>query len=338
MEYEPQVSNTLYRCIPIPNSMTSLQGITNFIKTVRAGSFAGAARELGISAVAVSKNVAALEKSLGVRLLNRSTRALSLTDEGRAYHERCAEPLQALEDASAFAKSSTNSLSGLLRVTSMTPFGRGYVIPMVQKFCRLYPQIQIELLLDDNVSDMISDGFDVGVRAGLQQPPEAIARKICDLSFVVCAAPDYFSQYGIPKKLEDLATHQCLHLARKTTAVARGTDQLTWRLGSASSGRSVPTRGSLIANDFNALEQAALNGMGLFNAPLPLVMPHFRSGALKPVLPMGMSTGLSIYLHYRSRRNQPARVKVFIDYMLDGLRKQPDLAGDATSLCAPYWC
>ena len=317
--------------------MASLQGITNFIKTVRAGSFAGAARELGVSAVAVSKNVAALEKSLGVRLLNRSTRALSLTDEGRAYHERCAAPLQALEDASAFAKSSTNSVSGMLRVTSITPFGRGYVIPMVQKFCRLYPQIQIELLLDDNVSDMIANGFNVGVRAGLQQVPEAIARKICDLSFVICGAPDYFSQYGTPKKLEDLATHQCLHLTRNTAAVSRHSDPLVWRVGPASSARTVPARGNLIANDFNALEQAALNGMGLFNAPLPLVMPHFRSGALKPVLPMGMSTGLSIYLHYRSRRNQPARVRVFIDYMLEGLRNQPDLAGDAASLCAPYW-
>ncbi len=317
--------------------MTSLHGITNFIKTVRAGSFAGAARELGISAVAVSKNVAGLERSLGVRLLNRSTRALSLTDEGRAFHERCAAPLAELEEASAFPKRSTNSLSGLLRVTSMTPFGRGYVIPILQKFCRMYPQIQVELLLDDNVSDMVADAFDVGIRAGIVQPPEAIARKICDLSFVVCGAPAYFSQFGVPKTLEDLATHNCLHLGRSKPRGSTEQRSMTWRLGSGRSTVPTPANGSFVANDFNALEQATLNGMGLFNAPLPLVMPHFRTGALRPVLPMGMTSGLSIYLHYRSRRNQPVRVNVFIDFMLENLRTQPDLAGDARSLCAPFW-
>jgi DNA-binding transcriptional LysR family regulator len=317
--------------------MSSLLGITNFVRTVRAGSFAGAARELGISAVAVSKNVAALERSLGVRLLNRSTRALSLTEEGRAFHERCAEPLRALEDATASAKSSSEASGGLVRVTSLTPFGRGYIIPMLQKFLRLYPQIEVDLQLDDSVVDMVTGGFDIGIRAGRIESPAVIAREICNLNFVICASPSYLSQHGVPQKIEDLARHNCLRMTTQTTSVNAKNQAINWRLGTSREAANPPVHGTLIANDFNSLEHAALSGIGLFNAPLPLVMPHFRSGLLRPVLPQCQSSGLSIYLYYRSRRNQPARIRVFVDFLLEALRAHPDLVSDPVQLCAPYW-
>ncbi len=317
--------------------MSSLLGITNFVRTVQAGSFAGAARELGISAVAVSKNVASLERALGVRLLNRSTRALSLTEEGRAFHERCALPLRALEDATAAAKSSAESPGGLIRVTSLTPFGRGYLIPLLPKFARLFPQIEIDLRLDDNVVDMVAEGFDIGIRAGLAKSPAVIAREICDLNFVVCAAPSYLSQHGVPKRIEDLAQHNCLRLNVGATSGKADNRMLNWRVGTSREWLDPPVQGTLIANDFNSLEQAAVSGLGLFNAPLPLVMPHFRSGLLRPVLPQCRSSALSIYLYYRSRKNQPARVRVLVDYLLEALRAQPDLVSDANALCAPFW-
>jgi DNA-binding transcriptional LysR family regulator len=317
--------------------MSSLLGITNFVRTVRAGSFAGAARELGISAVAVSKNVAALEHSLGVRLLNRSTRALSLTEEGRTFHERCAEPLRALEDATASAKSSSEASGGLVSVTSLTPFGRGYIIPLLQKFSRLYPQIEIDLQLDDSVVDMVADGFDIGIRAGRIESPTVIAREICDLNFVICAAPSYLSQHGVPQKIDDLSRHNCLRMATRAKSVNVENRAINWRFGPSREAANPPVHGTLIANDFNGLEQAALSGIGLFNAPLPLVMPHFRSGLLRPVLPQCRSSGLSIYLYYRSRRNQPARVRVFVDFLLEALRAHPDLVIGPIQLCAPYW-
>jgi DNA-binding transcriptional LysR family regulator len=317
--------------------MSSLLGITNFVRTVRSGSFAGAARELGISAVAVSKNVAALERSLGVRLLNRSTRALSLTEEGRAFHERCAEPLRALEDATASAKSSSEASGGLVRVTSLTPFGRGYIIPLLQKFSRLYPQIEIDLQLDDSVVDMVAEGFDIGIRAGRIESPAVIAREICDLNFVICAAPSYLSQHDAPQKIDDLSRHNCLRMATQAKSVNAENRAINWRLGPSREAVNPPVHGTLIANDFNGLEQAALSGIGLFNAPLPLVMPHFRNGLLRPVLPQCRSSGLSIYLYYRSRRNQPARIRVFVDFLLEALRAHPDLVSDPIKLCAPYW-
>ena len=317
--------------------MSSLLGITHFVRTVKAGSFAGAAREFNISAVAVSKNVASLERALGVRLLNRSTRALSLTEEGRAFHERCAEPLQALEEATASAKSSGQSPSGLIRVTSLSPFGRGYVIPLLPKLARLYPQIEIDLRLNDSVVDMAAEGFDIGIRAGLIKSPNVIAREICNLHFVVCGAPSYFAQRGAPKEVADLARHNCLRLAIGPGSSKADDAMLNWRVGPSREWLDPTARGSLIANDFNSLELAAINGVGLFNAPLPLVMPHFRSGLLRPVLPQCRSSGLSIYLYYRSRRNQPKRVQVFVDFLLEHLRAIPDLVDDPNLLCAPFW-
>ena len=321
--------------------MNSLLGVTNFLRTVRAGTFAGAAKELGISAVAVSKNVASLERELGIRLLNRSTRALSLTEEGRIFHERCDQPLQAIEEAFKGAKQASETATGLLRVTCLSPVGRGLVIPQIQKFCSLHPHICLDLRLEDRVVDMVSEGFDVGIRVGTIEDPEIIARKISNLAFVVCGSPSYLSLYGVPKSVEDLVKHNCLRLGSTQGGraaigkVANG--GMNWRLGANRTAVSPPVNGNLIAGDFNALEQAALSGMGLFHAPLPLVAPHFRAGTLRPVLPLALSNQLSLYLHYRSRRNQPARMRIFVEFLLEQLRKHPDLISDPKQLCGPYW-
>ena len=321
--------------------MNSLLGITNFLRTVRAGSFAGAARELGISAVAVSKNVATLERELGIRLLNRSTRALGLTEEGRLFHEQCDKPLQAIETACASAKQASESPTGLLRVTCLSPIGRGLVIPLMHKFCLRNPYITIDLRMEDKVSDMVAEGFDVGIRVGNIEDPEIVARKISNLPFVVCASPNYLSARGVPQTISDLAKHNCLRLGSQNTNNKEMTKAsgggLNWFLGPTRSPVTPSVTGNFISSDFNALEQAALNAMGLFHAPLPLVLPHFKTGLLKPVLPMATSSQLSLYLHYRSRRNQPARMRIFIEYLLENLRNHPDLAEDPISLCAPYW-
>ncbi len=321
--------------------MSSLLGVTHFLRTVRAGSFAGAARELNISAVAVSKNVAALERELGIRLLNRSTRALSLTEEGRVFFERCDKPFQTIEQALTGAKQASDSPTGLLRVSCLSPIGRGMVIPLLQKFCALHPHVQIDLRLDDHVVDMVAEGVDVGIRVGNIDDPAIVARRVSDLPFVICGSPAYFAQHGVPKTINDLSRHNCLRLGNPSAKSAESTKASTagmnWRLGAKREAVAPPVNGGLIASDFNALEQAALSGIGLFHAPLPLVMPHFRSGLLRPVLPEALSNVLSLYIHYRSRRNQPARMKIFVDYMLEQLREHPDLATKPETLCAPFW-
>ena len=143
-----------------------MRGVVSFVTTVSAGSFAAAARELGISPVAVSKNVGRLERELGIRLLQRSTRKLGVTEEGRLFYERCAGPLRDLESARSAARERASAVTGTVRVTGVTPFTMTYVLPLIPAFTRTYPNVEVELHLDDNVSDMIAQGYDVGIRVG----------------------------------------------------------------------------------------------------------------------------------------------------------------------------
>ncbi|MCK1639304.1 LysR family transcriptional regulator [Bradyrhizobium sp. 157] len=170
--------------------MKSIRGVVGFVRAVEAGSFAGAAKKLGVTPVAVSKNV---ERQLGVRLLQRSTRKLSLTQEGRTYYERCCGPLRELENAQSVITERGKSPTGALKVTCLSPFGRVYVLPLIPGFSRRYPGIELELHLDDTVTDMIAGGFDVGIRAGEARDGTMVMREVAPLHFVVCGAPSYLA-------------------------------------------------------------------------------------------------------------------------------------------------
>lgn len=302
--------------------MQSLRGIVSFLQTAETGSFTSAGVVLGISGVAVGKNVSALEAALGVRLLQRSTRQLKLTDEGQLFVEQCQHPLRDLEFAYRTVHQRAQSPTGAVRITSVVPFGRGFVQPLLAQFAVLYPKLTVELVLNDQVADMIAEGFDIGIRVGRTQAPNLIARDIAPLPFVIVAASSYFQQNPVPQQLSDLAQHNCLCFRNDSSAKPEPT---TWRLGDASARTPVAVRGNLLSNDIATLLAAALAGQGLMFAPLPLVLPHLRRGELQIVLPQFTSRGLIVYLHYPSRKNLPARVKVAIDFLLEKLRALPDL-------------
>ena len=307
------------------------RGIVSFVRTVAAGSFSGAAKELGVTPVAVSKHVQRLEQQVGARLLQRSTRKLSLTEEGRLFYERCAAPLQELERASAAVREKSSSPAGVVRLTSITPFARTYVLPLLPAFSRLYPRIEVELHLDDQLSDMIAERYDVGVRAGAMRDASIVVRDIAPLHFVVCAAPSYLAQHGVPSTPAELSAHNCLRLCRD----GRADRPLNWMLGPEHHPVTPPVRGNFVANDITTLVVAALQGQGLVLAPLPLVLPLFRAGALAPVLPQWVSQPAHIFLHYPNRR-LPVRVRSFVNFLLDNLRGNPDLGPDAQSMIAPF--
>jgi len=311
----------------------SIRGVVGFVRTVAEGSFAGAARLLGVSPVAVSKNVQRLERQLGVRLLHRSTRKLKLTDEGRLFYERCAGPLQELESAQSAVREKGGLASGKLRVTSISPFGRTYVLPLLPAFSERYPHIEIELHLDDSVSDMIADGYDVGIRAGEMREGTMVAREIAPLHFVVCGAPSYFAERGVPATTADLAKHNCLRLGGLG---ARSDRALNWMLGPKRTPVAPPVCGNFIANDITTLVMAAVHGQGLVFAPLPFVLPLLRAGTLVPVLPESISRPAHLFVHYPNRKQLPARVRSFVNFLLEHLRANPDLDSDAQSLVAPF--
>ena len=310
--------------------MESIRGVLGFVETVAAGSFAGAARKLGITPVAVSKNVQRLEKELGVRLLQRSTRCLSLTDEGRLFHQRCLGPLQALASAHAEVKDQGAVAAGVVRVTSVSPFGRNYVVPLLPEFARRHPKVRIELDLDDSVSDMIGQRYDVGIRVGEPQGNSMVAREIAPLCFVICAAPDYLAIRGTPVLPADLARHNCLRMRSPGTGRA-----VNWALGADRASVMPPVEGDLVTNDMTALVTAALHGQGLALAPLPLVLPLLRAGALVAVMTGWLATGAHVFIHYPNRKNLPARVRVLVNFLLEQLRANPDVTGDPQQLLRP---
>ena len=314
-------------------NVESIRGVVGFVRTVAAGSFAGAARALGVTPVAVSKNVQRLERQLGVRLLQRSTRKLGLTEEGRIFYERCSGPLQELESAQSAVKEKGSSAAGALRVTSVAPFGRTYVVPLLPAFNRRYPRIEVELHLDDEISDMIAEGYDVGIRAGTMRDASMVVREIAPLHFVVCGAPSYFAEHGIPAVPAALASHNCLRLRRRG---ARARGAAAWTLGPQGSTVTVPVQGNFSASDVTTLVSAAVHGHGLALAPLPFVLPLFRAGTLLPVLAQWISQPAHLFIHYPNRRQLPARVRSFVDFLLEQLRANPDLGEDAQSLIAPF--
>jgi DNA-binding transcriptional LysR family regulator len=311
--------------------MKSLKGIESFIEVASLGSFSAAAKQLGVSAVAVSKNIATLERQLSVRLFQRTTRKLSLTPEGRTFYEQCLRPLRELEAAQAVVQQSGKALSGMVCITSATPFGTGFILPILPKFQAMHPKVQISMHLDDAVNDLVAKRYDIGIRVGQLRDSSLVARTIAPLPFVVCASPNYLSMRGTPLNLEDLVQHNCLRLTRPGSH-----DPMPWFLSGMTSQIDTQIRGSFLINDFSALLSAAVQSQGLVCTPLPLAMPFFRSGQLVPVLTEHVDAKVEVYLYYPNRQNLPARTRCLVDFILEQLKQEKDLQTPAQKLLAPF--
>lgn len=311
--------------------MKSLKGIESFVEVAATGSFTAAAKQLGVSAVAISKNVATLERQLAVRLFQRTTRKLNLTAEGQSYYEQCLGPLRELETAQALVQQSGKALSGLVRVTSVSAFGAGFMLPMLPRFQALHPKVQISLHLDDKVNDLIANSYDIGIRVGQLRDSSLVARPISTLPFVVCASPSYLTKHGSPKQLEDLADHNCLRLSRPGSS-----EPMPWFLKGCDAKLDRQITGNLLVNDFSSLLAAAKQSQGLVCVPLPLAMPLFRSNQLHPVLTTFIESKIQVYLYYPNRQNLPARTRSLIDFILEQLKLERDLQTPVQQLIAPF--
>jgi DNA-binding transcriptional LysR family regulator len=311
--------------------MKSLKGIGSFVAVASSGSFAAAAKLQGVSAVAVSKNVATLERQLCVRLFQRTTRKLSLTPEGQTFYRQCLGPLRELEAAQAVVEQSGKALSGLVRVTCAAPFAMGFILPLVPQFHAVNPKVQIELHLDDAVNDMVAQGYDVGIRVGQLKDSSLVARRIAPLPFVVCASSEYLKLRGAPQSISDLTRHNCIRLSR-----AGSRDPMPWFLKGVDAAVDSQITGNLMLNDFAALMAAAAQGQGLVCVPLQMAMPLFRSGHLRPVLADCIDPRFEVYLYYPNRKNLPARTRSFVDFVLAQLEHNDDLHTAHEVLVAPF--
>lgn len=304
----------------------SLKGIENFVRTAEMGSFAKAAIELGVTPVAVSDNISRLERSLGVRLFARSTRHLQLTPEGQALLAQCSQPLRQLDLACRETASSTTVPQGLVRVTMVSAVGHLFVVPELPRFYARYPGITLELDLNDETTGLISQRFDVGIRVGQLNDASFVARPLGPLRLPMVASPAYLAAHGQPQSLDDLPRHVLMQQAipgrEQRFWLAKEVDAAGARL------RILQLPARLAVNDPQALLQACLAGLGIAQLPLPLVLPALRSGALQVVLPQHAPDGLHLYLYYPSRKQLPARVRSFVDFIVQGLANHPDLLAE----------
>jgi DNA-binding transcriptional LysR family regulator len=313
--------------------MQTLRGILNFTRAAELGSFAAAARELDISAVAVSQNISRLEKNLGVRLFARSTRALELTPEGTAFLDQCKSPLAQLAAACKDISSDVLNASGKLRATVVSPLASLYLIPLLPKFFQRYPDIELELDLSEDSKSLIAKRFDVGIRVGVLNDASFVARPLGPLRLLLCASPGYLEAHGTPAAAEDLAAHSLLRLQLNDQEQPTPIFVQT-RSDGARSMQMLQFPARFICNDFRGLLQACTGGVGIAQLPLPMALPALRAGELKTLLPANAPEGWQLYLHYPSRKQLPARVRVFVDFCVEHLGGHPDLSADVAEWSA----
>lgn len=280
-------------------------GLVAFVRTVDAGSFAGAAKLIGASPSAVSKSVARLEQRLGVRLLQRSTRTLGPTTEGVAYYDRVALHLRAIEEAADIVQVS-EYVHGLLRVTVPTMFGRPLIAAWVSSFVDRYPDIKLELCVTDRNVDLIREGFDVAVRIGPLRDTSLIGRSLGATGYVLAASPRYLERRGTPRSIDDLMQHACLRY------ISAGRPRPFLFVD----GTSIIPDGPFDTDDGYHLRQAALEGMGIAQFLRFAVEEDFAAARLVAVLPELPMPTTPVYVLHPFERQLPLRARVFIDFLV----------------------
>ena len=296
--------------------MTDLNLMAVFARVVEAGSFAEAARRMATSRSAVSKAVAKLEKELGARLLNRTTRYLSLTEIGASVSEHCTRMLSEAEQARKLVDSLTTAPRGLLRVSASVAFGTLHIAPALAVFLSRYPENRIDLTITDRWVDLAEEGYDVAIRVTGDPPPNWVARKLAPVRRKLCATPGYFDQLGVPQSPADLVHHNCLDYTRSG-------EQGHWQFTGPDGDISVPVTGPLHVDDDEALSQAVLGGLGIGLLPTFIIGKDLQSGKLQAALSEYIPVERHVYAMYLPTRHLPSKVRVFIDFLLAHIGTDP---------------
>ena len=294
----------------------SIQEMAVFARVVGAGSLSAAARELGLSPALVSRRLAALESRLGVRLINRTTRSLHLTDDGATYYEACARVLADIEEADATVSAGRVEPRGTLRVALPASFGLQHIAPLIPRFAERYPQVQLALSLSDRTVNLIEEGFDLAVRIAHLEDSSLTARKLAPNRRVVCASPAYLARHGTPRTPDELARHNCL----TTTDFAMNWDYK----GPDGKPGSVRVTGRYACDSWEVLREWARAGLGVALKSTWDVHRLLAEGSLVEVCPgYTFHSDVAIYAVYPSRRFLPAKTRVFIEFLAESFGPDP---------------
>jgi DNA-binding transcriptional LysR family regulator len=291
-------------------TLDKLAHMAVFAKVVEAEGFTAAASQLGMSKSAVSKAVTALEERLGARLLNRTTRRLSLTEVGRAFYERSARVVSEAEEAELAVTHLQERPRGTLRINAPVSFGVLHLASALADFMRSQPEIRVDAEFTDRYVDVVDEGFDVVVRIAVQLPDSTlIARRLTENRMVVCASPAYWARTGRPARPQDLGGHACL-----TYAYNRNPNE--WPFAEEGRPFGVRVAGPLQTNNGDVSLRAALAGLGVVRLPRFICGPHLASGALEPVLQAFAPAPASVFAVYPHNRHLSAKVRVFVDFLI----------------------
>jgi LysR family transcriptional regulator for bpeEF and oprC len=297
--------------------MDRLQAMSVFVRVVDCGGFTRAAEVLRMPKATVTTLVQQLETHLGVKLLNRTTRRVSVTPDGAAYYERCVRILAEVEDTETVLRRTHGAVSGRLRIDVPATFGRRVLMPALPDFVRRYPDVRLEVGCGDRPVDLIEEGVDCVVRGGDPGDDSLVARRVGQLDFIVCATPGYLVQYGVPLHPQDLERHRCVnYFSSKTGRI------FPWDFSRDGERVELQLDGPVAANDGEAYLAAGLAGLGVFMAVVPDVADHLAAGTVRRVLADWRTDPLPIFVMYPQNRHLSAKVRAFVDWVADLLERQ----------------
>ncbi|EIJ48802.1 LysR family transcription regulator protein [Herbaspirillum sp. GW103] len=302
--------------------MNKLREIECFIAVAELGSFVKAADALGISKAAVSRTVLELEARLGSRLMQRTTRRLSLTEAGSLYLERCKQIVTALEEADDLLSAGSAKPVGLLRINAPVTFGILHLAPLWPMFLDRHPEVELDITLSDRIVDIIDEGYDLAIRIARLADSTLIHRKLTSTSLPICASPAYLEKHGTPHHPHELAQHQIISYSYN-----QGKDE--WQFSGPEGPVSVRIHARMHVNNGDSCVQAALGGIGITRQPTFMIDQYLRSGQLVPLLPDYTVPDLGIYAVYPSRAHLPAKVRAMLDFLSEAFSQVHWSAPDA---------
>jgi DNA-binding transcriptional LysR family regulator len=290
------------------SNMTNLGDLEIFAKVVSTGSMSLAGRVLGYSPAVVSKRIKRLEDRLGTRLLQRTTRQISLTEAGQGFYDRVLGILAGLEEAEYYISGRSALMHGMLKISAPTSFGRMHIAPHLKAFMDAHPELAINLVLTDELSDIVGGGFDLAIRIAELTDSSLVARRLAPVRRLLCAAPSYLNMHGMPQSIDDLKNHRCLP--------AHNND--LWRLEGPGGAMSLRPEGMLVTNSSEVIRETVIAGLGIALRSTWDIGDELKSGNLVQVLPAYEgSRNVALSAVYPSRQFLPAKVRLFIDYLAD---------------------
>jgi DNA-binding transcriptional LysR family regulator len=285
-----------------------LTALRAFVSVVEAGSFNRAADQLEASAAAVSRRVSGLENALGVKLLNRTTRQIDLTEAGRQFYADVVNIIASLEEAEEKIQSGRETIKGNLRIAAPLSYGIGQIAPLLPVFMKRHPELKVHLQLEDRFTDLVAEGIDVAIRIGALKDSTLVATRLASIPRVFCASPEYLALHGEPQHPHELASHDCLHYSLLSTREG-------WRFSTDADLRDVEISGPLSTNNGDVLKEAAIQGLGIVMMPTFIVEDVLADGRLKAILQNYSPDPYGLYAVRPSRHFTPARVRVLIEFL-----------------------